>query len=85
VSPLPLEDVATDLPVKPDQLAVHRRGRALPRLLDPRFKRGAQIRWFVVPQRPADTDGSEEQPAALVTPESMMGVALVAAPEKPAA
>jgi nitrile hydratase len=41
----------------------------------------AQIRWFVVPERPANTEGfSEEQLAALVTPESMMGVALVAAP-----
>ncbi|HTI16311.1 MAG TPA: nitrile hydratase subunit alpha [Trinickia sp.] len=41
----------------------------------------AQIRWFVVPQRPANTEGmSEEQLAALVTPESMMGVALVAPP-----
>lgn len=41
----------------------------------------AQIRWFVVPQRPANTEGmSEAQLAALVTPESMMGVALVAPP-----
>jgi nitrile hydratase subunit alpha len=41
----------------------------------------AQIRWFVVPERPANTKGfSEEQLASLVTPESMMGVALVAAP-----
>lgn len=41
----------------------------------------AQIRWFVVPERPANTEHlSEEQLAALVTPESMMGVALVAAP-----
>lgn len=41
----------------------------------------AQIRWFVVPERPIDTDGfSEEQLAALVTPESMMGVALVQPP-----
>lgn len=37
----------------------------------------AQIRWFVVPERPAGTEGlSEEELAALVTPESMMGVAL---------
>jgi nitrile hydratase len=36
----------------------------------------AQIRWFVVPERPAGTEGmSESQLAALVTPESMMGVA----------
>jgi nitrile hydratase len=41
----------------------------------------AQIRWFVVPERPANTEGfSEEQLASLVTPESMMGVALIAAP-----
>jgi nitrile hydratase subunit alpha len=41
----------------------------------------AQIRWFVVPQRPANTECiSEEELTALVTPESMMGVALVAAP-----
>jgi nitrile hydratase len=41
----------------------------------------AQIRWFVVPERPANTEGySEEQLASLVTPESMLGVALVAAP-----
>jgi nitrile hydratase len=37
----------------------------------------AQIRWFVVPERPAGTDGfTEEQLAALVTPEAMMGVAV---------
>ncbi|UPJ63757.1 nitrile hydratase subunit alpha [Bradyrhizobium sp. 191] len=41
----------------------------------------AQIRWFVVPERPSGTDGfSEEQLAALVTPESMMGVAVVKPP-----
>ena len=41
----------------------------------------AQIRWFVVPERPASTEHlSEEELAALVTPESMMGVALVEAP-----
>jgi nitrile hydratase len=41
----------------------------------------AQIRWFVVPERPANTDGmSEEQLAGLITPEAMMGVALVPAP-----
>jgi nitrile hydratase len=41
----------------------------------------AQIRWFVVPERPANTEHmSEEELAKLVTPESMMGVALVAAP-----
>jgi nitrile hydratase len=41
----------------------------------------AQIRWFVVPERPAGTDNfTEEQLAALVTPESMMGVAVVKPP-----
>jgi nitrile hydratase subunit alpha len=40
----------------------------------------AQIRWFVIPEQPAGTgDLSEAELAALVTPESMMGVALVAA------
>lgn len=42
----------------------------------------AQIRWFVVPERPAGTDGmTEEELAGLVTPESMMGVALVSLPD----
>ena len=41
----------------------------------------AQIRWFVVPERPDGTEGlSEEQLAALVTPEAMMGVAIVKPP-----
>lgn len=41
----------------------------------------AQIRWFVIPERPANTEHlSEAELAALVTPESMMGVALVAPP-----
>ncbi|PWC57904.1 nitrile hydratase [Azospirillum sp. TSH7] len=41
----------------------------------------AQIRWFVVPERPAGTEGmSESELAALVTPESMMGVAVAASP-----
>lgn len=40
----------------------------------------AQIRWFVIPERPAGTDDlSEEDLAALVTPEMMMGVALAKA------
>jgi len=40
----------------------------------------AQIRWFVVPERPAGTDGlSEAELAALVTPEAMMGVAVARA------
>jgi nitrile hydratase len=38
----------------------------------------AQIRWFVVPERPPGTDGmSESDLAKLVTPEGMMGVARV--------
>ncbi len=38
----------------------------------------AQIRWFVVPERPAGTDGmSEAELARLVTAEGMMGVARV--------
>lgn len=41
----------------------------------------AQIRWFVLPQRPAGTDAlSEEALAKLVTPEAMMGVAQVSPP-----
>lgn len=40
----------------------------------------AQIRWFVVPERPAGTEGmSEAELVALVTPESMMGVAVAKA------
>jgi nitrile hydratase len=38
-------------------------------------------RWFVVPQRPAGTEGlSEDELAALVTTESMIGIAAVPAP-----
>lgn len=41
----------------------------------------AQIRWFVIPERPAHSDHlNEEQLAALVTPEAMMGVAQVSLP-----
>jgi nitrile hydratase subunit alpha len=40
----------------------------------------AQIRWFVVPERPADADHlSEAELEALVTPEAMMGVAVAKA------
>jgi nitrile hydratase len=40
----------------------------------------AQIRWFVVPERPAGSEGmSEAELAALVTPEAMMGVAVAKA------
>jgi nitrile hydratase len=42
----------------------------------------AQIRWFVVPERPADSEHlSEEELAELITPEAMMGVALVPSPK----
>lgn len=38
----------------------------------------AQIRWWVLPMRPAATEGlSEAQLADLLTPEAMMGVATV--------
>lgn len=41
----------------------------------------AEIRYLVLPQRPRGTDGmTEEQLAALVTRDSMVGVALVSAP-----
>ena len=41
----------------------------------------AQIRWFVIPERPDGTDGwSEEELTRLVTPESMMGVAFADSP-----
>lgn len=41
----------------------------------------AQIRWFVLPERPVGTeDMSEAELAALVTPEAMMGVAQVKVP-----
>lgn len=41
----------------------------------------AQIRWFVIPQRPEGTEGmSEAELTGLVTPESMMGVALADTP-----
>jgi nitrile hydratase subunit alpha len=40
----------------------------------------AQIRWFVIPERPAGTEGlGEAELAAMVTPEAMMGVALAKA------
>jgi nitrile hydratase len=46
----------------------------------------AQIRWFVVPERPADSEHlSEQELADLITPEAMMGVALVPSPSPKAA
>ena len=42
----------------------------------------AQIRWFVLPERPAETeDMNEEQLSALITPEAMMGVSRVETPK----
>ena len=53
-------------------------GMAVPETEVKVWDSSAQIRWFVVPERPAGTEGfSEEELAELVTPESMMGVALV--------
>ncbi|MBD1844298.1 nitrile hydratase subunit alpha [Cyanobacteria bacterium FACHB-63] len=41
----------------------------------------AQIRWFVLPERPTGTeDWTEEQLAAIVTPEAMQGAAKVIVP-----
>jgi nitrile hydratase subunit alpha len=41
----------------------------------------AQIRWFVIPERPAGTEGwTEAQLAAIVTPEAMQGAAKVVVP-----
>lgn len=41
----------------------------------------AQIRWFVLPERPSGTEEmTEEQLASLVTPEAMQGAAKVQAP-----
>jgi nitrile hydratase len=41
----------------------------------------AQIRWFVLPERPAGTEEmTEEQLASLVTPEAMQGAAKIQAP-----
>ncbi|CAN5917996.1 nitrile hydratase subunit alpha [soil metagenome] len=44
----------------------------------------AEIRYLVIPERPAGTDGwSEEQLAALVTRDSMIGTGLALGPESP--
>jgi len=41
----------------------------------------AQMRWFVLPERPEGTEGwTQEQLAAIVTPESMQGAAKVIVP-----
>jgi nitrile hydratase len=56
-------------------------GVSLPEQVEIRiWDSSAQIRWFVIPERPAGTEGmSEAQLEALITPESMMGVALAKA------
>jgi nitrile hydratase subunit alpha len=56
-------------------------GLAVPESVEIRvWDSSAQIRWFVVPERPASTEGlSESDLAALVTPEAMMGVAIAKA------
>jgi len=41
----------------------------------------AQIRWFVLPERPVETEGwTEDQLAVIVTPEAMQGAAKVVVP-----
>ena len=45
----------------------------------------AELRYLVIPLRPAGTDGwSEEQLAAIVTRDSMIGTGVVAPPQEPA-
>jgi nitrile hydratase subunit alpha len=42
----------------------------------------SDVRWMVLPQRPPGTDGLDEDAlAALVTPESLVGTAVVGAPQ----
>ena len=46
----------------------------------------AEVRYLVIPERPAGTDGwSEDELAALVSRDSMIGVALAGSPAEPAA
>ena len=46
----------------------------------------AEVRYLVIPERPAGTDGwSEDELAALVSRDSMIGVALARSPAEPAA
>jgi nitrile hydratase subunit alpha len=41
----------------------------------------SEVRWLVLPERPAGTDGwSEDELVALVTRDAMVGVARIAAP-----
>jgi nitrile hydratase subunit alpha len=60
-----------------DELGVH-----LPDTTEVRvWDSSGHSRWFVIPERPAGTDGmSDDELARLVTTESMMGVALAGAP-----
>ena len=47
----------------------------------PRLGSSAEVRYMVLPERPAGTEGlSEEELAALVTRDAMIGVATVNAP-----
>jgi nitrile hydratase subunit alpha len=57
-------------------------GLDIPESVDVRvWDTSAQIRWFVVPERPEGTEGwTEEQLAAIITPESMQGAAKVVVP-----
>jgi len=68
--------------VREPRAVLHEFGMAVPESTEVRvWDSSAQIRWFVVPERPAGTDGwPEDQLARLVTPEAMMGVALATAP-----
>jgi nitrile hydratase len=61
---------------------LHEFGLALPDDVEVRvWDSTAEIRYLVLPQRPAGTDGmAEEQLAALVTRDSMIGTAVVGAP-----
>ena len=46
----------------------------------------AELRYFVLPQRPAGTEGlSEDELAALVTRDSMIGVGMVSPPTEASA
>ena len=61
---------------------LHEAGVTLPEEVEVRvWDSTAEVRYLVLPERPVGTDGmTEEQLAALVTRDSMIGMALVAAP-----
>jgi nitrile hydratase len=43
----------------------------------------SDVRWMVLPRRPEGTEGLDEEAlAALVTPESLVGAAVLAPPER---